>query len=74
MVGKIMMIEALDHFSTEFVEEDEVIARFIGEFIGEDDNYISLRHVKADINNEDSVEEVHKVLKKVIVRKEEFEL
>lgn len=69
-----MMIEALDHFSTEFVEEDEVIARFIGEFIGEDDNYISLRHVKADINNEDSVEEVHKVLKKVIVRKEEFEL
>lgn len=69
-----MMIEVLDHFSTEFIGEDEVIARFIGEFIGEDDNYIYLRHIKADVNNEDSAEEIHKVLKKVIVRKEEFEL
>lgn len=68
------MIEVLDHFSTEIVGEQEVIARFIGEFHGEDDNYIFLRHVKADINNEESAEEIHKVLKKVIVRKEECEL
>lgn len=69
-----MMIEVLDHFSTEIVGEREVIARFIGEYSGEDDNYIFLRHVKADIKNEDSAEEVHKVLKKVIVRKEILEL
>lgn len=68
------MIEALDHFSTEIIGEQEVITRFIGEFIGENDNYIFLRHLKADIKNEDSAEEIHKVLKKVILRKEEFEL
>lgn len=69
-----MMVEALDHFSTEIVGEHEVIARFIGEYIGEDENYIMLRHIKADLKDEDSGEEIHKVLKKVIVRTEEFEL
>lgn len=70
---KVMVIIAFDHFSTERKEESKCLTLFIGEYLGEDKNYISLRHIKANINDENSAEEIHKVLKKVIVQSKELE-
>ena len=70
---KISMIEAYDHFSTDNNEEN-CIARFIGEIIGEDDRYIRLRHIKADIENIESAEEVHCILKVAIKERNDFEV
>lgn len=71
---KIMVIDALDHFSTEVDIEPHCIVRFIGEYIGENDDYIALRHIKANIDDENSAEEIHKILKKVILRRELLDL
>jgi len=71
---KVMVVEALDHFSTEVNIEPHCIARFIGEYIGENENYIALRHIKANIDDENSAEEIHKILKKAILRREILDL
>ncbi|KKM63529.1 hypothetical protein LCGC14_1510590 [marine sediment metagenome] len=70
----LMVVEALDHFSTEVVIEPHCIARFIGEYMGENDDYIALRHIKANIDDENSAEEIHKILKKAILRREILDL
>ncbi len=69
----VYLIDALDHFSTVNKAEKMCISRFVGEYVGEDDNYIILRHIKADIQDDDSAEELHKVLKSTILNKLKFE-
>jgi hypothetical protein len=69
---KILVIRAYDHFSTDDKTESEVVVQFIGEYTGEDENYIFLRHCKADIHNPESAEELHKVLKCAIKDSEEY--
>jgi len=63
---EIRIIDVLDHFTTDS-NENKIIARFIGEFVGEDDDYITLRHIIADINLEKNCNEVSKLVKKAII-------
>ena len=67
-IGVCMVVYAYDHFSTEDREESQVVVQFVGEYIGEDENYLFLRHCKADIQDEHSAEEVHKIFKPAIQR------
>lgn len=71
---KLMIIEALDHFSTNNREYDECIARISGELIDENEKYYIIRHFKGDILDQNTFEELHYILKAVIVRKQEIEI
>jgi len=64
---EIRIIDVLDHFTTDS-NEDRVVARFIGEFVGENDDYIMLKHITSNINIDDSIEEVSKLVKKAIIQ------
>lgn len=70
----LMVLDALDNFSTTDMNELRCVARFIGELVGEDEDYYFLRHIKADLLMDKSAEEIHKVLKHNIVRKGFVEL
>ena len=66
----LIIVEAYDHFSTEQPESEmECIVRMIGELVGENKYYLFLRHIKADIDNEDSAEEVHAIFKPAIKKR-----
>lgn len=71
---KLMIIDAFDHFSTDNFEEIECFVRFIGEIIAETEDYITLRHCKADIKNNNSAEETHNIYKPAIIRSKILEV
>lgn len=64
---EIWIVHALDHYSSDDRNEEACIVRYIGEKIGENDNFIILRPCKADINNDDSGEDIYFVLKGAII-------
>jgi len=68
----VWVVDAWDHSSTDDKSESNCIVRFIGEYVGVDDNFIYLRHIKADLNTMDSAEEIHRVFKPAIIRKRKF--
>ncbi|MCA1800641.1 MAG: hypothetical protein LC650_05055 [Actinobacteria bacterium] len=63
---RFVYVEALDHFSSDS-NDKRCVAGFVGEVVGEDDVYLRLRHVKADVHDSNSAEETHNVLKGAIV-------
>ena len=65
---KIMIIDVYDHYSSDTLNQKPCVARYIGELIREDEIYYYLRHIKADLNMEDSALEYHSVMKIVVVR------
>lgn len=66
---QIRIIDVLDHFTTDS-GENKIIARFIGEYVDEDDEYITLKHITANIlvDKEEEVNEVSKLVKKAIIK------
>lgn len=71
---KLMIIEALDHFSTNDRNFDECIARISGELVDENEKYYILRHFKGDILDQNTFEELHYVLKAAIIKKQVIEI
>jgi len=71
---KILIVDALDHFHGNDLESKKCIMQRIGEYIGEDENYIWLRDLVFYWNDYDTEGTVHtsKILKKVIISKREF--
>jgi len=71
---QLMVVWALDHFSTD--DEDEVccVAQFVGLDCGVVNGYRVLRHVLADVNRGDAAAEYHKVLESAIVAKQVFDV
>ncbi len=71
---KIMIIDALDHFGTNSITETRIVARFIGEFIEENDEYITLRYHQENILNDGCDNEFHKIVKSTIIWQKSVEI
>jgi len=73
-IKKIFVIDALDHFVSENVDGKDCIMRKVGEYVGEDDNYIFLRSKVFFWDNYEhkSDERISRILKKVIISKVEY--
>lgn len=69
-----MVIDVLDHFTTDSITETRVIARFIGEYIEENEEYITLRHLQGNTLNHGCGDEFHKVIKNTILQQKEVEV
>jgi len=71
---KILMIDALDHFHGDSLDSEKCIMRRIGEYIGEDENYIWLRDLIFYWNDYETEGSTHtsKILKKAIISKVEY--
>ncbi len=69
-----MIIDVLDHFTTDSIKETRVIARFIGEFIEENEKYITLRHLQGNILDKNCNDEFHRVVKSAIVQQKNIEV
>lgn len=69
MDKELAIIWARDHFSTDIPSEHECIAEFTGIIVGESENYLKLRYIKADTHRKDSAEEYHHVMKSTITDK-----
>ena len=63
-----MIIDVLDHFTTDLITENRVIARFIGEYIDENEEYITLRHLQGNILDQRCNDDLHRVVKSAIVQ------
>ncbi len=71
---KIMIIDALDHFGTNLIAENQVIIRFIGEFIEENDEYITLRYKQGNILDIECEDEFFKIVKSTILSQKSVEV
>jgi hypothetical protein len=67
---KITVVQVRDHFSSH-IRADKIrcLAEFMGTEVGQDSEYLVLRHVKADIDDFNSAEEYHNILRKAIIFK-----
>ena len=73
MSNKVVVIHARDHFSTDNHDEDNCIVQFVGVIIEENEIYVTIRYIKADILKKNSGEEVHKIVKSAIIDRQEFQ-
>lgn len=71
---KIIIIDALDHFGTNSNEVKRVVARFIGEFIEENDEYITIRYIRGNILNKDYEDDIHRIVKSTILNQKSVEV
>ncbi|KKL85340.1 hypothetical protein LCGC14_1955680 [marine sediment metagenome] len=71
---KLTIIDALDHFGTNSITENKVIARFIGEFIEENDEYITLRYREENILDKECENEYHNIVKSTILNQKSVEI
>lgn len=70
--NKFYIIITYDHFSSNNPTDQYCQAEFIGRCIFENDIYVRLRHIKADILNDNSGEEYHQIVKSAIYYAEEL--
>ena len=74
-IMKLMVIDALDHFGTNSTAETRVIVRFIGEFIEENEEYITLRSKQGNIQDkEDHNNEFYRIVKSTILNQKSVEI
>ncbi len=69
---KIYMVRAYDHFSSDKDNIDYPEVEMIGKLLAEDDKYIFLQHIDADIYDKEAAIEYHGIFKASITRKIEF--
>ncbi|KKM61911.1 hypothetical protein LCGC14_1527050 [marine sediment metagenome] len=71
---KLMVIDVLDHFTTDLITETRVVARFIGEYIEEGEEYITLRHLQGNVLDDKCSDEYHKIVKSAILKQKSVEI
>ena len=69
---RVLIIEALDHFRTVNIHTKNCVLRYIGEYVEEDDDYITLRYKNATFDGVQDEENVIKIIKSAIISKTEF--
>jgi len=70
---KVLIIEALDHFRTVNIDTKNCVLRYIGEYVEEDDDYITLRYKNSYFDGVQDEENLIRIIKSAIVSKMFFE-
>ncbi|KKM78436.1 hypothetical protein LCGC14_1360040 [marine sediment metagenome] len=73
-VIRLMIIDCLDHFGTNSITETRIVSRFIGEFIEENDEYITLRYKQDNILDKECEGEFFKIVKSTILSQKNIEI
>lgn len=69
---KVLIVEALDHFRTTNINTKTCTLRYVGEYAGEDENYIFMRYKNIYFDDREETEKIFKVIKKAILSIREF--
>ena len=70
---RVLIIEALDHFRTVNIDTENCVLKYIGEYVEEDDDYITLRYKSSCFDGVQDEESLIKIIKSAIISKIFFE-
>jgi len=70
--NKILIVEALDHFRTTNINTKTCTLRYVGEYAGEDENYIFMRYKNVYFDDREEIVKIFKVIKNTILSIREF--